>query len=260
VPQKSERALDLTVAEQRRRQIVDAAREIIAEEGADKTRLRNVARRAGVSHATITYYFRSRKAMVDAALLDATEDFLEQMREGHKDAFGPVALVDFAERFLSPDNHGGALVIELLDAGLHDEALQRAHIELMTLGGGWVEEAVRSGVDSGYFRRDIDAKLAAAAYHAALLWVGAQMRGGTVPPDHAKGVALQALDLLRPPKPSSAAEDTVTSNLQVQKTPEAVRQILLADEALKPDVATSLAQTIENLYDLALKASAAIEA
>ena len=58
------RDLDVTVASQRRRQIIDAARECITEEGVEKLTLRKVGDRAGVSHATIAYYFHSRRELM----------------------------------------------------------------------------------------------------------------------------------------------------------------------------------------------------
>lgn len=257
--QKSDRGLDMSVAEQRRRQIIDAARGIIEEQGTDKATLRNVARRARVSHGTVTYYFKTRKAMVDAALLDAGEDYLQRLRENHQPPHGPATLVEFAENFLDPDNISGSFVLELLDAGVHDVALQRAHTESMKLGGSWVEEAVRAGIDSGYYRSDVDPHFAAAAFHAALLWVGFQMRGGTVTPEHAHAVAKQALDFLasQPTDQSSAANEILTRANPSEDPSVVIRRLLLSDDRLAHDTAVTLASSFENLYRIALDASSA---
>jgi AcrR family transcriptional regulator len=259
VAQRSGRNPDTSVAALRRRQIIDSARAIIEEQGTDKATLRNVARRANVSHGTVTYYFKTRKAMVDAALLDAGEHYLQRLRENHQPPHGPATLVEFAENFLDPEKIEGSFVLELLDAGVHDVALQRAHTESMKLGGSWVEEAVRAGIDSGYYRSDVDPHFAAAAFHAALLWVGFQMRGGTVTPEHAWAVAHQALDLLKSqPLDQSAPDDEVMAHrVPYEDSSTVIRRLILSDERLSHENAVALSSAFENLYRITLDASSA---
>src|SRR5262245_24765369 len=104
---KSLRELDVSVASQRRRQIIDAARACLLEEGADKLTLRGVARRAGVNHATISYHFRTKKQMLDAALLDAADEYIRGVRERRTKKH---TLTEFADEFLESCSHQSSFV------------------------------------------------------------------------------------------------------------------------------------------------------
>ena len=79
--QTGTRDLDVTVASQRRRQIIEAARACITEDGVEKLTLRKVGERAQVSHATIAYYFKTRKDLIDSALQEISDDFLDGLRQ-----------------------------------------------------------------------------------------------------------------------------------------------------------------------------------
>ncbi len=97
------RRLDMTVESQRRQQILEAARACITQEGVEKLTLRKVAERAQVSHATIAYYFNTRRELIDSALLEISEDFMTGLRQRQL-LYGTRDLVDLIDVFLDAED------------------------------------------------------------------------------------------------------------------------------------------------------------
>src|SRR5688572_30487365 len=112
---RARRQVDVTVASQRRKQIMDAARTCISEEGVDKLTLRKVADRAQVSHATIAYYFNSRRELIDSVFLEISEEFMSDLRQRHL-VYGSHDLIDLTHVFLDPDNPSSRFVVQMIDA------------------------------------------------------------------------------------------------------------------------------------------------
>jgi AcrR family transcriptional regulator len=66
------------LSDARRRQILDAAAQVIAEQGLCDTRIQDVARRAGASPALVIYYFEKKERLLGQALAHAEERFLAE--------------------------------------------------------------------------------------------------------------------------------------------------------------------------------------
>ncbi|MEU2944914.1 TetR/AcrR family transcriptional regulator [Nocardiopsis alba] len=79
------------VEEARRRQIVTAAIETIAEEGYSKASFARIARRASISPGLITYHFKTRERLL-AAILHHIDSRLDRAMEG-----GPEPLEGFSD-------------------------------------------------------------------------------------------------------------------------------------------------------------------
>jgi AcrR family transcriptional regulator len=86
--------------EEARTLILASARELIAEKGPDAVGLKDVAVRAGVSHALVTHYFGTYEALVEATLADevrrARESLLARVQSST-----PSDLEGWIELFLS---------------------------------------------------------------------------------------------------------------------------------------------------------------
>ena len=65
------------LSDDRRRQILDAAVQVIAEQGICDTRIQDVARRAGASPALVIYYFERKEKLLGQALAHADERFYD---------------------------------------------------------------------------------------------------------------------------------------------------------------------------------------
>jgi AcrR family transcriptional regulator len=71
--------------------LLDAAEEIVIAEGADAVSLRELARRAGVSHAAPRYHFPDRQALLSALAERGFEQLYAQIREAMDETSQPRA-------------------------------------------------------------------------------------------------------------------------------------------------------------------------
>jgi TetR/AcrR family fatty acid metabolism transcriptional regulator len=214
----------------------------IAEEGLEKTTMRNVAQRAGVSTGTLAYYFRDKEDLVDAALLDASGQFMARFHSEQRPS-GPGALDYLVQKFLAPDNTDAAFVLQMIEVGLHNSQLRGTHQEMVQAGRDMIEKSIRVGVELGHYRDDIDAKLAAALIHGVLIWWGSELAWNATSVELAVDASRLALRLIEV-KPE--AESSRKSN--PRSTPESVRALLLADAQLDHEAAATLADAVEKLY------------
>jgi AcrR family transcriptional regulator len=218
----------------------------IAEEGLEKTTMRNVAQRAGVSTGTLAYYFRDKEELVDAALLDAAGQFMERFR-GEQRPSGPAALDQLVERFLSPDNTDAAFVLQMIEVGLHNSQLRGTHQEMVEAGRELIERSIEVGIEMGRYRPDIDTRLAAALLHGVLIWWGSELIWNATSEELAVETSRLVLKLLESKPPAHVAAERPRS------TVDSVRALLLADPRLDYEAATTLADTVERLHGLLAK-------
>jgi AcrR family transcriptional regulator len=260
--QKQTRGLEVTVASQRRKQIVEAARACIAEEGVDKLTLRKVAERAQVSHATIAYYFNTRQELVDSAFLEISEEFMGELRQRQL-VYGPQDLADLVESFLDPARPSSRFVVQMIDAGLRDLQLRGTHDEFVAWGRDRIEKSIRVGIETGHYRADIDPKLAAALIHTVLIWWESELAAEATTREVALDVGRLAIRLLEQPQRGKPARRQAnaggagTRNGQnelldaVGIPSDLFEASLLNDPRLSPQAAMTLAETFKKLYWLA---------
>jgi len=70
--------------------LLEAARGLVAEAGLDGFGLREVARRAGVSHAAVYNHFANRSALVEALAIEALAAFTAALRAAERTADDPL--------------------------------------------------------------------------------------------------------------------------------------------------------------------------
>lgn len=241
--------IDVTVAEQRRAQILRAVMASIAEDGLERTTMRAVARRAGLSTGTIAYYFQSKQEMIEAALFKASREFMECFEVQRSVQGGPPSLDDLVETFLAPENAGAGFLLEMVAAGLRNPRLRSVHQRMIEAGQEDIAAALRRGIESGRFRSDVDPELAAALFHGVLLWWGSELMAHATSQDRARRVGRLALSLLQASSPGSAVQ---TGGPDVGpgagSTPDRIRSVLRADAELSPAAAEALADAVERLY------------
>ncbi|MBZ9645285.1 TetR/AcrR family transcriptional regulator, partial [Streptomyces sp. PSKA30] len=64
-----------------RRRLLNAALEILAEEGYRGLTVKRVGERAGVSRGMVNYHFASKAGLVEAVVADIRETFIDRLRE-----------------------------------------------------------------------------------------------------------------------------------------------------------------------------------
>jgi AcrR family transcriptional regulator len=152
-------------AEQTRRRILEAASELIAEDGIEAVRIARVATRAGSSTALVHHYFSTREELLTEALLRAFEVAAEE-RFGEELSVdgGPTATLALAIRqnlpAPQPDRQDWVLWVELWLRAARDPELRPVAARLYERYHRWIEEVIIAGVERGEFRTDDPGRVA----------------------------------------------------------------------------------------------------
>src|SRR5690349_10960810 len=141
--------------------ILDAACDLIAEDGIDEVRIARVATRAGASTALVHHYFSTREELLEQALIHSFE------RAG-EDRFGGApepqeSATDGLARAIAdclplpgPQEREWVLWVELWLRAVRDPDLRPVAARLYSRYRKWLAELIGSGVASGEFCTDAD--------------------------------------------------------------------------------------------------------
>ena len=167
-----------TDPESTRREILQAALEVLAKDGPESLSVTEVARRAGVNRGTAYQHFPTREALAHATASWVSERI-------HKEFFGDLEKLSGEAEVYPPD-----LAMERLsDFAMNNPELSRAWLfDVMTTQGTvtdpfWKKYVAELGdfAQSGYGRSDMDVEVFAfITLSSALLWpiwVGAHAKG-----------------------------------------------------------------------------------
>ena len=137
--------------EERKRSVMAAAEELIAEEGYDVVRLRDIARRAGVSVGTIQHYFDSREALLLETMSEASMRRAQEWAQLGAGPGDPTTRMRALLRGSVGDRKRCIVWMTLCSAATrHAELLPH----VATVYGAWrtaLREVLEDGVDVGVF-------------------------------------------------------------------------------------------------------------
>jgi AcrR family transcriptional regulator len=191
-------------ADGRRRELVRAAYELIAENGLEELRTRDIAARVGINIATLHYYFDTKETLV-AAGVDHMKELIRTVRAPL--AENASALAQLEHLFATREYRRGVepklelVVQEMLLRGRRDEKV-RERLEAMFLGwNGYVESIVARGVRDGDFSRAIDARRAAAVITSFM--IGASMQQALRPTSFSYEISSESLRAWLRPAPAA---------------------------------------------------------
>jgi TetR/AcrR family fatty acid metabolism transcriptional regulator len=238
---------------------MEAVMACISQYGLERTTMRAVAEKAGVSTGTLSYYFKTKKDLVDAALLDASKQYLEyfDLHRGERSSRGPATMTRIVEQFLARDNTEAGFVLQMIEVGLHNTELRGTHQEMIEAGRAMIEKSICAGKESGLYRDDIDPKLAAALLHGVLIWWGSELIWNATSEELAHEATMLAVRLLENRRPSALAGNG--ADAVGETTPQAIRALLANDPSLEPEAAAALSEALDSLYRLAVRAQPAEE-
>jgi AcrR family transcriptional regulator len=160
--------------EARRRAMLQAAAELIAERGFGETRIADVAKRAGTSSGLVIYYFGTRdRLLVDALRFseEAYYDFATSLLAEETDFRKRLSmLIEWSCIPQLPGEVNGAwgLWMDLWSTALRHPEVREARVEL---DGRWrdlVERVVREGQEAGDVAGDVDARRFALSFTVVL--------------------------------------------------------------------------------------------
>jgi AcrR family transcriptional regulator len=117
--------------EAHRAAILEAAREVLAEQGYARATIREIARRAGVTHGLVMRHFGTKEQLMAAALPDPPG--IEEVADGPLETLPERMAAMFVKRMTSPDGDDPLLAIirsaatnERVGAVLYDEMRRRS--------------------------------------------------------------------------------------------------------------------------------------
>lgn len=196
-PRRRGRPPQQGLAEQRRRQIVESAYRVFAEQGYESSTIAAVAKHAGVGQGTVYRYFDSKRELLDHVvdfgferLVTATG--MDEALSPPADAEEFAALVrELAERlFALVDDEPELLKLILVEATAIDDELQARLFGLGDLVASMLAGVLDVGQRAGWVRPELDAR--AAAHGLQMLVVPGLLlvlRGQATPANRARYVA-----------------------------------------------------------------------
>ncbi|WP_424851729.1 TetR/AcrR family transcriptional regulator [Streptomyces sp. SAI-170] len=147
-----------------RRRLLNAALEILAEEGYRGLTVKTVGERAGVSRGMVNYHFMSKAGLVEAVVADIREMFIDRLREqpGYVRMSGLDAVLAKLDQFFvrlaqpEPGVRARALLVLLVEAVGSADGMKGVMAEHLSLVRAGIEEDIRRGVADGSIRPDVD--------------------------------------------------------------------------------------------------------
>jgi TetR/AcrR family transcriptional regulator, fatty acid metabolism regulator protein len=152
----------------RRRQILEAAVKVFADKGFHASRVGDIAEEAGIAYGLVYHYFESKEDLLETIFRTTWTEMLARVREVEEakipaaEAVRQVTALILRTWRRDPD-----LVRVLVREVTRNQHVQQ-EVEEITSAMEALERIVRSGQESGEFRTDLDARLAAAIFYGAL--------------------------------------------------------------------------------------------
>jgi AcrR family transcriptional regulator len=140
--------------EQRRIEILDAARAVVLERGLANTRVSDVADALGVSTGLIHYHFASKDDLFTETLRHAADSDIRRLEKSVAASANPIERVDRVLREYLPSPRGDqtwVLWIDTWSAGLRNPAMRAISEELDEAWVRMLESVITAGVDAGSF-------------------------------------------------------------------------------------------------------------
>lgn len=134
--------------DQQRQSLAAAALSVIAEQGLDAARLRDVAARAGVTTGAVTHYFDGKDAMLEAALDEIVRQILDDQDAAWSNPPGGLdALIATIANFLPLDTDGmqaWRVWLAFWGRAIVDDRLRAKHRDYYAQISAKLQKAVRA--------------------------------------------------------------------------------------------------------------------
>ncbi len=157
-------------AEDRRRQILDAAVRVFARQGFHGCRVSDIADEAGVAYGLVYHYFQSKELILDTLFLERWDVLLEAIagvrnRRGEaRDKLHSVAGFIIDSYRYDPDLMK-VIIVEVTRAA---NSFGSRHFGRIREAYQGIADIVRDAQSEGSFRTDVDAGFAAMAFYGAI--------------------------------------------------------------------------------------------
>jgi len=157
--------------EERRRQIIDVARKIIATRGMEALSIRELAKEVGISEAAIYRHFPSKKDILLLLIDDIETTLLDTVEQAASEKSEPLeSLENVLKAHLSyvEQRRGVSLIVISETLRLADKSLGKRMFEVVNRFLSRIEELLAQGVKSGQISQEIDLGTAALTIFAII--------------------------------------------------------------------------------------------
>jgi len=143
-------------------EILQVAEQLFAEEGFDGTSVRDIAKKASVNVAMISYYFGSKEKMLEALVIYRISDMRLQIENLYNENLPPAQKIDkMIELYISRINKNRCVyqIIHFEFATKKRELNFESFTEVKKYNLKSLEKIIREGQDQGVFQKDINVAL-----------------------------------------------------------------------------------------------------
>ncbi|MFZ3046669.1 MAG: TetR/AcrR family transcriptional regulator [Desulfatirhabdiaceae bacterium] len=145
----------------KRQSIINAAREIIAEKGLKKTKISDIAQKAGVVDSIIYYYFKDKEDMLFCCLdemMKKSTDELEFQLQGIVDPVSKIGKMVWYHIYLNDFSRGDTLILKklLLQCRSRKDFYKHDSYSSLKEYTGKLMLILKDGVQNGVFRNDLN--------------------------------------------------------------------------------------------------------
>ena len=196
MPRNPER--DRQQREERRQQIIDAAKQVFTKRGVAATKMSDVAKEAGLSHGNVYNYFASKEELLSVLVLQAQAGYTELLLEMNRQPGHAIDKLRFlVERYLFVTGAGTTywVVLQAQAADVLSPSIKGAITSNMMANRQLIIQVIEEGQRDGIIAAGDSIELATlfiTAFHHLGLW---ELRGFGKP---ALSVVEPLLKLLRP--------------------------------------------------------------
>lgn len=152
----------MTEFNEKQLEILQVAEQLFAEDGFDGTSVRDIAKKANVNIAMISYYFGSKEKMLEALVLNRISDMRLQLESLYQENIPPFAKVDkMVELYISRINKNRCIyqIIHFEFSTKKRELNFESFTEMKQNNLETFKNIIKEGQDSGEFQKDINVAL-----------------------------------------------------------------------------------------------------
>jgi TetR/AcrR family fatty acid metabolism transcriptional regulator len=157
-------------AQDKRRQILDAAVRVFARQGFHACRVSDIADEAGVAYGLVYHYFHSKDAVLDTLFLERWNVMLDVIREADgQDGPARDKLQAIAGFIVDSYRHDPDLMkVIIVEVTRAANSFGRTHLEKIREAYQLIAGIVAGAQARGEFRTDVTAQFAALAFYGAI--------------------------------------------------------------------------------------------
>ncbi|HEY5053835.1 MAG TPA: TetR/AcrR family transcriptional regulator [Solirubrobacterales bacterium] len=154
----------------KRRQILDAAIHVFAQQGFHSTRVSDIADEAGVAYGLVYHYFRSKDEVLNELFSERWSLLLAAIEETDRNGATPRAKLQAVAAFIIDSYRHNPELMKVIIVEVTRAANSFGHTHLPEIRRAYdsIAKIVADGQAEGAFRRDIDSTFASMSFYGAI--------------------------------------------------------------------------------------------